>query len=146
MTKKAILKETARVWAHVEEALNFNHHNHGTKLFKLNLQEERDYRRNDGRRWGITVAESARLLSLQWLIRYSQKLKPNAGNAHCAQPTIGDILSCKPSCMYAGALMAEYGDLVEMAFADCKADVALIMSPAADYVQLVKTQQEVEAP
>lgn len=147
--KNKINAEAGRVWSHVHEALNFNHHKHGTKLFKLNLEEERDYRKTytpEERQWGITMAQTARLLSLQWLIKYHRDLKPIIEGESYPLPTIGEILYCKPSCMYAGALVAEYPDKIRNAFLECGADTELLLSPAAKYTQMSKTEQEETAP
>ena len=105
---------------------------YGEEYFALCLKEEKAHLRGkpEGIFHGLTVSQGAKLFFVQYLIKFlyfKEKL-----------PTIKDVLTCRPSWIFAGTLAENYPDEIRKALEDVNID--LIHS--LDYAELVKEDNE----
>jgi hypothetical protein len=105
---------------------------YGNKLYKLNIQEEKEHRRGspDSVTPGLTTAQGAKYFYVRFLVDYIEGKQK--------RPTIKDVLTMRPSAIMSATLCENYPNEIKKALEGVNIDVI----DTLDYAELMKDDVE----
>lgn len=133
--EKKKFKEVDKAFFNIQHVFSSVHHGqYGKQYFKLHMEEEKQHRRScpDSIKSGLTISEAVKLFFVQYLVKFLDNTRKI--------PDIKQVLTVRPSYIFAGALVLNYGDDIKkalnMTYNGESIDIEVIKS--LDYAELMK--------